>query len=62
MSYYDPRRDPNIPEMARRHEERARAAERKQKRFHAHLDECKQCRENPFGLCKIGAQLLTEAE
>jgi len=29
-------------------------------RFHSHLDECSQCRENPFGLCPIGNQLLVE--
>lgn len=27
-------------------------------RFHAHLDECKQCREQPFDLCPTGAELL----
>lgn len=27
-------------------------------RFHSHLDECEQCREHPFDLCKIGAILL----
>ena len=27
-------------------------------KFHAHLDECQQCRENPFRLCKVGAPLL----
>jgi hypothetical protein len=26
--------------------------------FHAHLDVCKQCRDNPFGLCKVGEPLL----
>lgn len=26
--------------------------------FHAHLDECKQCREQPFNLCMNGAVLL----
>ena len=26
--------------------------------FHAHLDVCKQCRDNPFGLCKPGEKLL----
>lgn len=26
--------------------------------FHAHLDVCKQCRDNPFGLCKTGEALL----
>jgi hypothetical protein len=24
------------------------------KRFHFHLDTCKQCRENPFALCSVG--------
>jgi len=33
----------------------------KTKDFHAHLDECKQCRDNPFGLCKKGAELLQAA-
>ena len=26
--------------------------------FHAHLDLCQQCREHPFDLCVIGANLL----
>ena len=30
-------------------------------RFHAHLDVCAQCRNNPFSLCKIGARLLERA-
>jgi len=30
-------------------------------RFHAHLDICSQCRNNPFGLCSTGAKLLKEA-
>jgi hypothetical protein len=29
--------------------------------FHAHLDECRQCRHNPFALCLEGARLLGEA-
>jgi hypothetical protein len=29
--------------------------------FHQHLDQCQQCREQPFNLCPIGARLLTEA-
>lgn len=28
-------------------------------RFHKHLDECQQCREQPFNLCSLGADLLT---
>jgi len=28
------------------------------KKFHAHLDECAQCRNHPFGLCPTGARLL----
>jgi hypothetical protein len=28
--------------------------------FHAHLDECRQCRDNPFALCLEGARLLSE--
>lgn len=31
------------------------------KKFHAHLDTCGQCRNNPFGLCSTGARLLKEA-
>lgn len=26
--------------------------------FHRHLDGCKQCRENPFNLCREGEMLL----
>lgn len=26
--------------------------------FHKHLDECSQCKNNPFNLCQIGALLL----
>jgi hypothetical protein len=26
--------------------------------FHAHLDECKRCREQPFNLCPIGLRRL----
>lgn len=29
--------------------------------FHAHLDSCKQCREHPLELCKVGAELLKKA-
>jgi hypothetical protein len=29
--------------------------------FHAHLDECAQCREHPFDLCSAGAVLLRVA-
>ena len=29
--------------------------------FHTHLDICKQCRENPFGLCSLGERLLLRA-
>jgi hypothetical protein len=28
--------------------------------FHNHLDECKQCRDNPWGLCVEGAKLLKD--
>lgn len=28
------------------------------KDFHAHLDVCKQCAEQPFNLCPIGHKLL----
>ena len=26
--------------------------------FHAHLEACKQCREQPFNLCAVGTPLL----
>jgi hypothetical protein len=29
-------------------------------KFHAHLDECEQCRNHPFELCSKGAQLLVQ--
>tara|TARA_R110000824_G_C14922365_1_gene647854 strand:- start:213 stop:521 length:309 start_codon:yes stop_codon:yes gene_type:complete len=29
--------------------------------FHDHLDKCRQCRENPMGLCAVGAAKLAEA-
>jgi hypothetical protein len=29
--------------------------------FHAHLDVCAQCRENPIGMCVTGRELLREA-
>lgn len=29
--------------------------------FHAHLDECQQCRDNLFDLCVVGAELLRVA-
>ena len=29
--------------------------------FHAHLDECEQCREHPFDLCPLGGPLLESA-
>jgi hypothetical protein len=29
--------------------------------FHAHLDACKRCREQPFNLCVTGEKLLKEA-
>jgi hypothetical protein len=28
-------------------------------KFHKHLDECKQCRDNPFDLCPVGHVILT---
>jgi len=28
------------------------------KDFHAHLDDCSRCRNNPMGLCPVGAKLL----
>jgi hypothetical protein len=30
-------------------------------RFHAHLDQCARCRQQPFNLCDIGASLLRRA-
>lgn len=30
--------------------------------FHAHLDQCEQCRNNPFGLCPEGSRLLTKQD
>ena len=32
-----------------------------QSKFHTHLDDCRQCRENPFGLCSTGSELLRAA-
>ena len=29
--------------------------------FHAHLDVCRQCRDNPYGLCWAGERLLLRA-
>ena len=29
--------------------------------FHAHLDDCRQCRHKPFELCANGARLLRDA-
>jgi len=29
--------------------------------FHAHLDVCKRCRDQPFNMCPTGNQLLQEA-
>lgn len=26
--------------------------------FHCHLDQCSQCRNNPFALCSVGYKLL----
>lgn len=30
-------------------------------RFNYHLDNCKQCRENPFNLCEVGYSLISDA-
>ena len=30
-------------------------------KFHAHLDECEQCRNRPFDLCQLGYSLLVRA-
>jgi hypothetical protein len=30
-------------------------------RFHAHLDECRQCSEQIFNLCPVGAELIEKA-
>jgi hypothetical protein len=35
--------------------------ENKRDRFHAHLDNCKQCDKNPYTLCLTGASLLKDA-
>jgi hypothetical protein len=32
-----------------------------EEKFHAHLDECRQCREQVFNLCAKGLELLTSA-
>ena len=29
--------------------------------YHAHLDECARCRDQPFNLCPVGARLLAVA-
>lgn len=29
--------------------------------FHAHLDVCSQCSNNPFALCQVGSDLLYKA-
>lgn len=29
-------------------------------KFHSHLDVCVQCRDNPFGLCRAGSDLLVQ--
>ena len=34
------------------------AIENEENEFHAHLDECRRCREEIFNLCPIGEQLL----
>lgn len=26
--------------------------------FHEHLDDCRQCRDNPFRLCTVGSMLM----
>ncbi len=30
--------------------------------FHKHLDECKQCKEQPFNLCSKGKELIKTLE
>lgn len=30
--------------------------------FHKHLDQCRQCREHPFALCRIGSAILQGAK
>lgn len=32
-----------------------------EQKFHAHLDACAQCREQPFNLCAVGQKLVREA-
>jgi hypothetical protein len=34
--------------------------EREVDRFHAHLDQCRQCRDNPFKLCCVGIMLMEQ--
>ena len=29
-------------------------------KFHAHLDECERCRNQPFNLCPTGAAIMSE--
>lgn len=29
-------------------------------KFHAHVDQCQRCKERPFDLCELGAQLLKD--
>jgi len=35
--------------------------EQKRDNFHAHLDECARCRNQPFNLCATGQRLLEQA-
>jgi len=36
----------------------AKDAQDKSRRWHQHLDECAQCREQPFDLCPAGVEVL----
>ena len=47
MKIDDLKRDPKVAGMA--------------DAFHDHLDACKQCADNPFALCPVGAQLIEKA-
>ena len=47
--------------IAKNERKKALEAESGVYEFHKHLDMCKQCRENPFGLCWKGQRLLLRA-
>lgn len=45
----------------RGNEPMAEPATEAQDRFHRHLDNCKQCSDEPFNLCPTGERLLLDA-